>query len=428
MKVEIKKLPNSEIELNIIVPAEHWHEFLDETAKELSKDLKTEGFRPGFAPMSLVEQKVGMSHILEHAAEHCVHKCYVNAILNNNIEAIGKPEISVTKIAKDNPFEFRAKVAVMPEVKLPDYKKIAHDLQKDKKEVSVSDEEISKSIDWLQKSRAKYITVSRPAQAGDRVEIDFEGYCENNKMDKLCSKNHPAVLGRGYFLPGFEENLFGMKEGGEKEFSIKFPDDFEHQHLAGKDVNFKAKMNLVQEAELSEINDEFARGLGNFDNLETLRQSIKKGILMEKQNQEKDRWRANLVAKIAEKSEMEIPRILLEAEERRMEDDLRAKVAQIDITYEQYLEKFKKTENDIKKEFGKNAIERVKAFSVLNAIAKKENIEVSEQEILDEANKALRHFEQIKQAEQNIDTEQLKNYTKDILKNEKVFQLLEKSE
>lgn len=426
MKTEIKKLPKSEIELEIIVPEEEWREFIDEAAKELSKDLKIEGFRPGYAPLNLVEQKVGMAKILEHAAEHCVHKCYVNAILNNQVEAIGKPEISVTKIAKDNPFVFKAKVAVMPEVKLPDYKKIAKDFQKEKKEVGVSEEEISKSIDWLQKSRAKYITVSRPAQAGDRIEIDFEGYCENNKQDELCSRNHPAILGRGYFIPGFEENLIGLKEGEEKEFKINFPINFEHERLAGKEVDFKLKMNLVQEAQLPELNDEFAKGLGNFDSLDALKQNVKEGILLEKQNQEKDRWRANLIAEIVKKSEMEVPQILLDAEQKRMEDDLKARVAQISITYEQYLDKFKKTEGDIKKEFEKNAVERVKAFLALNQIAKNENIEVPEQEILEEANKALRHFEEIKQAEQKIDIDQLKNYTKDILRNEKTFQTLEK--
>lgn len=162
MKIEIIKLPKSEIELKIEVPIEEWQEFLDEAAKELSRDLKIEGFRPGHAPLKLVEEKIGMAKILEEAAQHCAKKCYVRAILDNNIEAIGRPEISVTKVAKDNPFEFKARVAVMPEVELTDYLKIAKKKKpKNKEEIIVEDKEVEQSLEWLQKSRAKYITVKR---------------------------------------------------------------------------------------------------------------------------------------------------------------------------------------------------------------------------------------------------------------------------
>jgi trigger factor len=425
MKVDITKLPKSEIELKIQVPAEEWQDFFDEAAKELSRDLKIEGFRPGHAPSKMVEERIGSAKILEEAAEHCVRQCYARAILDNDMEAIGRPEISVTKIAKDNPFEFSARVAVMPSVRLPDYKKIAQEILKEKKEVQVSEEEIKKSIDWLQKSRTKYITVSRPASAGDRIEIDFEGSCEGKKMDELTSKNHPAILGRGYFLPGFEENLLGMEEREEKDFSLAFPADFEHKHLAGKVVNFKVKMNLVQEAELSEINDSFAQSLGNFKDLAALKESVKEGLLIEKQNQEKERIRAKMIAEIVKKSGMEMPDILIEAEGKRMKDDLDEKIKQIGLDLKQYLERFKKTEEEVKKEMQKNALERVEAFLVLRQIASQEKIDVSQQETEDEVKKALAHFQAVNQAETKVDTKQLKEYAKDVLKNEKVFQILE---
>ena len=159
MKVDIVKLPKSEVELKIEVPAQEWQEFFAEAAKELSKELKIEGFRPGFAPLKLVEEKIGTAKILEEAAEHCVQKCYVKAILENNIEAIGQPEVSILKMptaAKDpigrpsvsngasNPFEFKAKVAVMPEIKLPDYKKIAAKVER--KKISVEEKEVNGSF------------------------------------------------------------------------------------------------------------------------------------------------------------------------------------------------------------------------------------------------------------------------------------------
>lgn len=409
----------------IEVPPEEWREFYDETARELSAELKIEGFRPGHAPQKYVEEKIGAAKILEHAAEHCVRRCYVRAIMDNNIEAVGRPEISVTKIAKDNPFEFRARVAVLPEVKLPDYKKIAGSFKKDLKEVSVSEDEIKKAIDWLVKSRAKYITVPRACRIGDRIEIDFEGQCEGRGLTELTSKNHPAILGRGYFMPQFEENILGMKEGEEKEFNISFPADFSAKNLAGKKVDFRTKMNLVQETETPEFNDEFAKSVGDFKDASALESNIKNGLLAEKKEQEKERWRGALIEKIADSSEMEIPDVLIEAETHRMLDDLKSKVAQIGLEYEKYLEKFNKTEEELLGEFKQKARQNVRNFLVLQEIAKQEKIEISEEELAREVNRALAHFETTKQAEQQIDKEQFGRYTSDILKNEKVFNLLE---
>ncbi|MFH0852694.1 MAG: trigger factor [bacterium] len=425
MKVEITKLPKSEIELKVEVPSEEWQEFINEAAKELSRDLKIEGFRPGHAPSKMVEERIGLDKILEKATDLCVKKCYVEAILDDNIQAIGRPEISVTKIAKDNPFEFKARLAVLPEVKLPDYKKIARDAAKDKKEISISEEEINKSLEWLQRSRTKYSTVARPAQAGDRAEVDFEGECEGEKLPELCSKNHPAVLGRGYFMPGFEENLLGMKEGEEKQFSLLLREDFEPKRLAGKMIDFRAKMNLVQESKLPELNDAFAQGIGSFKDLAALQASVKDGVLAEKKEQERDRWRTKLIEEIAKKSNMEIPEIMVEGEVHRMLDELKAKISQVGLTYEQYLERFKKTEQILHEEFEKIAGEKVRAYLTLKEIAMQEKIEVSEEEVTKEVDQALRHFAGQEQAEKNIDLEQLKEYSKDVLKNRKVFEILE---
>jgi len=425
MKIEITKFPKSEIELKIEIPTEEWNEFIADAAAELSRDLKIEGFRPGHAPANLVEDRLGSARILEEAAEHCVQKTYSRALSNNEIQAIGKPEISVTKIAKDNPFEYKARVAMMPEVELADYKKIAADLVSGRKKVEVSEEEIKKAIDWLLKSRTKYSPVARPAQAGDRVEIDFAGECDGKKLPELCSQNHPAILGRGYFMPGFEENLLGMVENQEKSFDIIFPADFDDAKMAGKKVSFSVKMNLVQEGQMPEFSDEFVKGLGNFENAEVFKKSIKDGLMLEKQEQERERWRSELIEKIAAKSKMEMPEVLVEGEKNRIMEDLKNKIAPIGLTFEQYLDKFKKTEKELEKEFETNAIVRVKAFLVLQAMVKKENIEVSDQEIAEEVNHALLHYQNADQAGKNVDIEQLKAYTKDVLQNKKVFEKLE---
>lgn len=438
MKVNITKLPKSEIELKIEVPPEEWHEFVEEAAKELSRDLKIAGFRPGYVPLKLVEEKIGTAKILEQAAHHCVQKSYVRAILDNNIEAIGKPEISVLKIpapyrtegsgsgAKDNPFEFKAKVAVMPEVELTDYIKIAKEKKpKKKEEILVEDKEVEESLEGLQKSRAKYMTVKREAQPGDRIEIDFETKINGVKITNGESKNHPFILGQGRFVSGFEEKIKGMKEREEKEFSLLFPSDYYKKDLADKLVDFKVKMNLVQEQELPELDDQFAQGLGNFNNLENLRQSIKEGIGQEKEEEEKEKWRLELVSKIAEQSVMEIPDILIEEELKKMIFDFKIQIEQFGLDWSQYLTETKKTEDELKKDWREQAIKRVRIGLVLREIAEKEKIEVEENELAEEVNKFLNHYSG-KLVEKNVDIEQLKEYTYGVIKNKKVFQLLEK--
>jgi len=427
MKVNITKLPKSQIELKIEVPVEEWGEFLNEAAKELSLDLKIEGFRPGHAPLKLVEEKIGPAKILEEAAEHCARKCYVRAILDNKIEAIGRPEISVLKMAKDNPFEFKAKVTVMPEIELTDYIKIAKEKKPRKKEeILVEDKEVEESLEWLQKSRAKYITVKRGAQEGDRVEIDFEAKINGVKIKNGESKNHPFILGQGRFVAGFEEKIKGMKEGEEKEFSLLFPSDYYKKDLADKLVDFKVKMNLVQEQEIPELNDQFAQSLGNFSSLENLRQSIKEGISQEKEEEEKEKWRLEIINKIAEQSVMEVPDLLIEEELKKLLEDFKIQVGQFGLEWSKYLAEIKKTEDDLKKDLREQAIKRIRIGLVLREIAQKEKIEVNQDEIEEEINKFLSHYHSIEEVEKNIDIEQLKEYTYGVIRNKKVFHLLEK--
>lgn len=416
MKTEIAKLPKSEIELKIEVPAEEWQEFLDEAAKELSKNLKIEGFRPGSAPLKLVEDKIGIARILEEAAEHCVQKCYVKAILENNIEAISQPVISVLKLAKGNPFEFKVKVAIMPQVKLPDYKKIASEVKRNK--VLVEDREIEEALSWLRKSRAKFSQKSGVSQKGDWIEIEYSSpQIENEKKT-----DDSFILGEGRLIHGFEESLEGMEAGQEKEFFLTFPNNHMQKELAGKEVNFKVKLKSVQKVELPEVNDGFVRELGNFKSVDELKNSAREGILSEKEAIESQRVRQMILEKIAEKSQLEMPEILVNNVKNQMLIDLKQNVAKkLGITFEDYLNKVNKTERDLVNSFSSEAEKRVRNSLVLREISKKEKIEAPNEEVETEANKILKNYPD----NQKIDIEKLKDYTKDVIKNEKILQFLE---
>lgn len=426
MKKTIKKLPQSKIEIEVEIPADEWESFLNEAAKELSQSLKIDGFRPGSAPRNIVEREVGLAKILERGSELAVRKTYVNIIIEDKIDAIGQPKITITKLAQGNPLVFKAEVVVLPEIKLADYAKIAKEKKpKAKGEIEISEEEINKSLEWLQKSRAKFITVLREAKIGDRLEVDFKTSLNGKKVENGESKNHPLILGQSRFVKGFDDNLVGLKEGEEKSFSLIFPENYQQQDLAGKLVDFKVKVNLVQEQELPELNDEFAQSLGSFENTDKLKENIREGLMLEKEAKEKQNWREAVIDKISAKSEMELPDLLIEQEIEQMIHEIKVNVSNFGLPWEKYLESLKKTESDIRKEIKPQAEKRAKAMLILREIGKKENIKVTDEEQEKEVSRFLRQFPDEKDAKHKIDIEQLKEYTYGIVRNEKVFTILE---
>lgn len=304
--------------------------------------------------------------------------------------------------------------------KLANYKGIK--IKKNKLEVKKK--EIKKTLDYLQNSRAKIITVNRPAKKGDRAEIDFEVRHNRVKIENGASKNHPLILGQNRFLPGFEKELEGMKTGEEKEFSLK-------------NFDIKVKMNLVQQRDLPNINDEFAKSLGNFESLNALKKSIKEGLLKEKEIKEKQRIRIELIEKVAQESEMEIPSALVEQEIEKMLVEFKTSITGLGLDFETYLKevnpspsaeggRVKKTIDDLKKDWQGQAEKRVRIGLCLGEIAERENIEVTDEEIKERINQDLKHYSNIEEVEKNIDLDALKEYTRAILRNEKVFELLER--
>jgi len=299
-------------------------------------------------------------------------------------------------------------------------------LKAKRNELRVEKEEIDKSLNYLRQSRAKTITVNKPAEKGNRVEIDFEIRQAGTKIEDGTSKNHPLILGEGRFLPGFEKELEGMKAGEEKEFSLKAPENWPDKRIADKNLDFKVKMNLVQEKEVAELNDEFAKSLGRFESLDALRKSIEEGLFEEKQIKENQRIRLELIEKVAEDSKMETPVLLIEQELERMLAEFRFSIANFGLDFDKYLKGINKTLDEIKKSWRSQAEKRVRITLCLRAIADKENIEVSEEEVTERVNQDLKNYPNIEEVEKNIDPQSLKEYTKEVIRNEKVLGLLEK--
>ena len=424
---EVKKLPKSEIEIKVTVSWDEWKKYLDQAWSELSKDLKFPGFRPGKAPKDMVEKQLGKENILQNGAEKAIQKTYADILDKEKIDAIGVPKAEILKLAQGNELEYKIVTAVIPEVKIKDYKgsmkKINEKFKKEK--IEIKDEEIGKEIKKIAESRAKLVTVSREAKNGDNVLVDFRVLRDGVPIENGTSKNHPLILGKGVFIPGFEENLLGMKENEEKKFALKFPDEYHEKSLAGKEANFEVKLNLVQERQIPEINDEFAASLGNFENLEKLKTNIKEGMDKEKEIENKEKRRSEFLDELIKLSEMELPEVLIKGELSKMFQEFEMQLSQMGMDLGGFLEKMKKTEEDLAKEWRVQAEKRVKSALILETIANNQEIKVESSKIEEEMNKTLQYYKKEKDLEKNIDLGRLYDYTKGVLTNEKVFEYLE---
>jgi len=393
MKSTIKKLPKSEVELEIKVSAEEFGRFIEQATLNLGGDLEIKGFRKGKAPKNIIEERIGMEKILIEAGDLAVNETYKKAVLENKIEVIFQPKIEIKKLAKGNDLVFLARTAVLPEVELPDYKKIASEVKRNK--AVVEEKEIEDAFKWLQKSRAKITLKNQSAQKSDFVEIEYWSAQIQGEGQKDA-----FILGEGHFIPGFEEKIIGMKSGEEKE-NITLNKD-------GKEIILKVKVISVQNVELPEANDQFAKSLGEFENLDALKKNIKQGLVLEKEQVETQRVRQEILERISEKIKAEIPDVLIENEQKQMLENLKKMVSErLKIPFEDYLSKIKKTEKEILDSFLPAAQKKVRNFLVLREIGKREKVEVSEEELA------------------NLDSGQSKEYSEETLRTEKIFAMLE---
>lgn len=422
MEVKQKKLPKSQIELTFELTADEFKQHSDHALGHLKHHVKVDGFRPGKAPDEMVEDKIKPEALLMEAGEHAVQHVYSDYVRENKLEAVGHPEVKIVKIAQGSPLIFTAIVTILPDVELPDYKKIAATVKG--KKIEVTEEEIQDSLNYLQKSRAKMTLKNDMAEIKDFVEIEYS--CKDIENGKLIKDQF--ILGEAGFMEGFEESIVGMKAGEEKTFKAKFP---EKSPLAGKEGEFKVRVVSINKMELPEINDEFAKQLGAFDTLVALKTSMKEGLTAEKQDQEKQRVRAEILNKVAEKAKFETPESMVEYEQQRLLDDLKNRITTTikNITFEQYLASIKKTEQEVKETYKKEAEKRLRGFLVLRQLGKQEKVEVSDKEVQEEVEKSIKNHSLAGQAKDQlskIDINELKEYTKGVITNEKIFQLLEK--
>ena len=421
MKNTIKDLPKSQKEINTEISVEEMEDYKDKALSKLAKNIKVDGFRQGKVPKDVAQKQIGDYVIFEEATHIAIEGSYLKTIKENKLEPIGQPKAEIIKAALGNPLEYKIVITIMPEVVLGDYKKVSGKIEK----IKTENDRVEKELEMIQKKKANYITKDEPAKKADRVEIDFESRVGGVKIEGGESKNHPLIIGQGMFIPGFEDNLVGMKKDDIKKFSLVFPEDYKPE-LAGKNVDFKVEIKIVQKVELSEINDEFAKSLGKFENLDSLKKSIKEGITAEEENKAKENFKAKLIDQVSEKSEVEIPEIMIESEIENMLNEFKNNVAQTGIKFEDYLQNVNTNIEKLRSEWRELAEKRVKTGLCMKEIALKEKIKINDDEIEQRVNDTLKHYPNEEEVRKNIDIEKFKDHVASIMMNEKVFEVLEK--
>mgnify|MGYP001558760048 FL=1 len=435
MNYTITRLPKSELEVNITMAFAEFEPQVTRAAARISDEVEIEGFRKGKAPYEVVAKRVGEHAIYERAADLAVRAAYpelFDRLIADKVflpevnPPIGKPEITVTKLAPGNEFEFKLKLSLMPLCALSDWRAIAAQVNKEKKEVTVTDEEVANALVWVRESRATSARKDAPALVGDEVEIDFEVRAGGVKIEGGESRNHPLILGKSKFLPGFDEALVGMREGEERSFTLKVPEDWHDTSFAGKALEVTAKMHEVKARIVPDLPDEFAKSMGVCADVAALEASAREGLLKEKKDKEAQHIRSRIIEEIAASATVEVPEVLIVAELEKMQDELKNGVLQMGMEWDNYLRHIKKTEEGLSGEWRGEAEKRVRVALALRQVAREEKIEPASEEVEARVNQYLAQFASADEAQKKIDPDRLRDYARGILRNEKVFEFLEK--
>jgi len=377
MKIEKKQESNTKIKLTIEVSKKDWADFYQRAFLRLSSDVDIKGFRAGNAPKQLIEDRIGKDKIFQEALEMALPQTYLKALQKEKIKPVADPDIKIEQHEQGKPLVYSATIDIIPQIKLPDYKKITLK----KKKVKVTKNDIDKTLKDIQKSQSTYKPIKRPTKKGDKIEIDFEGYVKGVKIDQLTSKNHPLILGEGGFVPGFEDKLVGLKKGDKKEFKLTLPKNLRDKSLADKVVEFKVEAKEVFETELPELNDELAKKISKFKTLKELKADAEKALIKRAEFNEKKRLESELINKISQKVDIELPESLVRKEQERLMQQFRQDIESKGLVFADYLSNIGKDEKQFTADLKSQAKKTVKVSLVMREIIQIENIKVAPSEI-----------------------------------------------
>lgn len=420
MKCKVEKTENAnEVKLELTIEAQKFDEAIQKVYFKSAKYFNIPGFRKGKAPMSIIERTYGSSIFYEDTFNEIVPEIYEKELKENNIEAVSRPEIEITQMEKGKDLIFTAVVQTKPEVKLGKYKGV----EVEKIDTSVVAADVKKELDRMAEKNARMVSVdNRAVKNKDIAVIDFEGFVNGVPFEGGKAENHELEIGSKTFIPGFEDQVIGMKIDEEKDINVKFPEEYFSKELAGKDATFKVKLHEIKVKELPAIDDEFAKDVSEFDTLKDLKASIKEKLVEDKKNQAKYQLEDAVIKEVAKNTEIDIPSGMIETELDNILKDIDGRLAYQGLNLAQYLKLINKSEDDMRKEYEAQASESVKTRLVLEAIVKAEKIEATDAEIEEKIKEMAKNYG--KKEEELLENENLKEYLKNNITTEKAIQFI----
>lgn len=421
MSVQVENLEKSMAKLTIEVSAEKLEEALQEAYNRQKGKISLPGFRKGKVPRNMVEKMYGPEIFYEDAANILMQKEYGPAVKESGVDVVSQPEIDLVQLEKGKPFIFTATIAVKPEVTLGKYMGVTVT----KIDTTVTDEEVDAEVERQRESNARSITVEdRPVADGDTAVIDFEGFVDGEAFEGGKGENFALVIGSHSFIDTFEEQLIGKNAGDEVEVNVTFPEEYQAADLAGKPALFKVKINEIKGKELPELDDEFAQDVSEFDTLAEYKEDLKKKLQQQKEYQAKRDKEDEAIRKIVDKSKMELPEPMIEMQVQNIINDFATRISQQGLSMEQYMQFSGATIDSLKEQVRPDAIERIQSSLVLEAIAKEENIEVSDEEVDKELEKLAVAYRTDIESLREYATESEKQAIKDDLAIQKAADLI----
>lgn len=421
MKIEKKDLGRSQVELTVELTAEEFKPYVLRGAEKISMEIKVEGFRPGKAPYEILKAKIGEMTILEEAARIAIDKTIDAAIKENIIgQIVGQPQVNITKLAPDNPVEYKAIITLLPEVKLGSYK----DLKIKEAKAEVKDEEVEKLILQLREMKASEALTEAAAEEGDRVVMDIKIFIDKVPVESGQGKGASVLLGKNYVIPGFDKKIIGAKKDEDLEFSLPYPAEHHDKNLAGKMAEFRVKIKDVYSRILPEIDENFSKGFG-VDSPSELKSNIKKSLQAEKQQQEEQKSEKAMLDKIIKGAKFgEIPEVLVKHEVEVMMSELEYNVKQQGAKFEDYLVHLKKTREQIMLDLMPDALARVKVSLIVRQVGEQEKISVSHEDIHKAIDGILKQYKGNQAVEDRIKSPVYHDYVANNLTGKKVMEKL----
>ena len=423
MNVKVENTENkNEVKLTFNIEAEKFEEAMKKVYAKTAKYFNIPGFRKGKAPMQLVERQYGSAIFYEDAFNELVPDLYDEAIKENKVEAVSRPNIDIVQMEKGKELIFTATVETKPEVELGKYKGI----EIKKIEYTTSDEDIEHELGHMAERNARLVTVEdRPVEKGDITTIDFDGSIDGVQFEGGKAENHELEIGSNTFIPGFEDQIIGMKLEEEKDVKVKFPEDYFSKDLAGKDAVFKVTLHGIKKKELPKMDDEFAKDVSEFDTLEELKNSIKEKLDTTNADKAKYETEEEAIKTVCDNTKLDIPNGMIEMEIDNMVKDLESRLSYQGLNLSQYLQIMNKKEEELRKDYKEQAERSVKSRLVLEAIVKAEKIEVIPEEVTDKIKEMAKQYG--RKEEDLLENVQLKEYIEENLKVEKAIDFIVKN-